>query len=411
MSAPAPAVSASDRLVDHRSFALFWCARMATVIAFQMQAVAVGWQIYELTGNAFDLGLVGLVQFVPVVLLALVIGQTVDRFDRRTIARTCQIAKGLAAAALAIGTARGWLNRDAILAILLLSGTARAFETPTMHSLVPALVPPRILTRAIAASATANQTAVICGPAIGGFLYALGPTTVYVTCTTAFVIASILVTLVRPTPRPRDKTPVTLRSMLAGFDYIYRRPVLLGIITLDLFVVLVGGVTALLPIYARDILITGPWGLGLLRSAPAVGALLVSVVLAHNAIERRAGRLLFASVAVFGLSTLVFALSTSLVLSLGALAIYGAADAISVVIRHSLVQTRTPSEMLGRVMSVNSMFTGTTSTLGEFRAGTMAALFGAVPSVVIGGIGAIVVTSVWMRAFPQLTRIERLGPE
>jgi MFS family permease len=411
MSATAPAASADDRLIHHRSFALFWCARMATVIAFQMQTVAVGWQIYELTGNAFDLGLVGLVQFVPVVVLALVIGQTVDRFDRRTIARICQIAKALAAAALAIGTARGWLNRDAILAILLLSGTARAFETPTMHSLVPALVPSPILTRAIAASATANQTAVICGPAIGGFLYALGPTTVYVTCTTAFVIASILVTLVRPTPRPRDKTPVTLRSMLAGFDYIYRQPVLLGIITLDLFVVLVGGVTALLPVYARDILTTGPWGLGLLRSAPAVGALLVSVVLAHHAIERRAGWLLFASVAVFGLSTLVFALSTSLVLSLGALAVYGAADAISVVIRHSLVQTRTPNEMLGRVMAVNSMFTGTTSTLGEFRAGAMAALFGAVPSVVIGGIGAIAVTAAWMRTFPQLTRIERLGPE
>lgn len=405
----ADAAVPSPRLIEHRSFALFWCARMATVIAYQMQAVAVGWQIYEMTGNAFDLGLVGLVQFVPVVGLAPIIGQTVDRFDRRTVARTCQIGKALAAAVLALGTYRGWLNRDAILAILLLSGSARAFETPTMHSLVPSLVPRQILTRAIAASASANQTAVICGPAIGGFLYALGPTTVYTICTVAFVVASIIVSVLRPAPRISDKSPVTLRTMLAGFDYIYRRPVLLGIITLDLFVVLVGGVTALLPIYARDILLTGPWGLGLLRSAPAVGALMISIVLARRGIERRAGRILFASVAVFGIATVVFALSTSLALSLVALAVYGAADAISVVVRHSLVQTRTPSEMLGRVMAVNSMFTGTTSTLGEFRAGTMAVLFGAVPSVLIGGLGAIVVTLVWMRLFPQLRQIQTLG--
>ena len=400
--------AASPRLKQHRAFALFWCARTATVAAYQMQAVAIGWQIYAITGSALDLGLVGLVQFFPVVLLAPLVGQAADHFDRRSLARTCQIVKALAGAAFALGTAGGWLGRDAILAILLLTGTARAFETPTLHALVPSLVPATLLPRAIAASATANQTAIVCGPALGGLLYVLGPVAVYGVCTAVFVLASVLVSLLPAAPRAGGRLPFSIANLFAGFAYIGSHRVLLGAVSLDLFAVLLGGVTALLPIYARDILHTGPWGLGLLRSAPAVGALVMSLMLTRRAFERRVGAVLFSSVAGFGLAAIVFALSTSFALSLAALAVYGAADAASVVIRQSLVQTQTPGDMLGRVMAVNSMCTGTSGTLGEFRAGLIAALAGAVPSVLVGGVGALLVAAIWMRLFPELARISSL---
>ena len=373
-----------------------------------MQAVAVGWQIYELTGSAFDLGLVGLVQFFPVVVLGIVVGQIADRYDRRAVVGTCQAVKALAALAFALGSLAGWLSRDAMLAILFVSGTARAFETPTMHSLLPGIVSPALLPRAIAASATATQTAIIGGPALGGLLYVFGAGTVYVTCTCVFVLASALVGLIRLQAPPPEKRPVSLATLFAGFGYIRQNPVLLGAISLDLFAMLLGGVTALLPIYAKDILATGPWGLGLLRAAPAVGALAISIALARSQLQRRVGHVLFASVGVFGAAAVAFAFSTSLVLSLLALAVYGAADAVSVVIRHSLVQTRTPSDMLGRVMAVNFMFTGTSGTLGEFRAGAVAALFGAFASVLAGGIGAILVALLWMRLFPKLARVDSI---
>jgi MFS family permease len=404
-AAPRPA------LKHHKPFALFWVMRVATTGAYFMQSVAIGWQIYDLTGNPLDLGLVGLVQFFPLVLLAVVVGQIIDRYDRRGIARACQIVKAVCALVLAFGSARGWLGRDAFLIILLVVGTARAFETPTLHALVPALVPPLLLPRAIAASATANQTAIICGPALGGLIYAFGPTTVYATCAGVFIAASVLVSLLPRDTRPRARKPVTFENLFAGFSYIRHHPILLGIISLDLFVVILGGVTALLPIYARDVLQTGPWGLGLLRSAPAVGALVMSVVLAHAAIERRAGLLMLATTTVFAVSTLVFALSTSLVLSIAMLTIYGATDAVSVVIRMAMVQTRTPHDMLGRVMAVNSMCTGTSGTLGEFRSGVIAAGFGAVTSVLVGGLGALVVVLVWMRLFPDLVRIKSVAPD
>jgi MFS family permease len=410
MSPPAdPALAVPPRLIEHRAFALFWCARTATAGAYQMQAVAIGWQIYELTGSAFDLGLVGLVQFVPIVVLAPLIGQAADHFDRRTLARTCQIVKALVATALAVASLSGWINREAILALLFITGTARAFETPTMHTLIPGLVPALLLPRAIAAAASANQTAIICGPALGGLAYAFGAGAVHAICAAVFAVASVLVSLLPPPPRQAgEKKTVSLATLFAGFAYIRHKPVLLGAMSLDLFAVLLGGVTALLPIYARDILETGPWGLGLLRSAPAVGALAIAVLLARHGFERRVGVVLFGSVLVFGAAAVVFALSTSLVLSLAALVIYGAADAASVVIRHSLVQTRTPNDMLGRVMAANSLFTGTSGTLGEFRAGAVAAAFGAVPSALIGGAGVILVALLWMRLFPDLTRVRSL---
>jgi MFS family permease len=405
------AAAAPLSLLRHRSFALFWCARTSTNGAYQMQAVAVGWQLYDLTNNPLDLGLVGLMQFFPVVVFSLVIGQTVDHFDRRIVAGTCQIIKAICAAAFALGTLQGWLSRDTVLTLILITGTARAFEVPTLHSIVPGIVPRLLLPRAIAASATAQQMAVICGPALGGFLYMLGPATVYLLCTAIFVTASILISLVQGRHRAEGRKPVSVETLFAGFAYIRKHPILLGAISLDLFAVLLGGVTALLPIYARDILQTGPWGLGLLRGAPAVGALSMSVLLMRHAIERRAGLLMFGAVCVFGLASTVFALSTWVVLSFAALAVYGAADAISVVIRQSLVQTRTPHDMLGRVMSVNSMFSGSSGTLGEFRAGALAAWIGAVPSALVGGTGVILVALIWMRLFPALRKTQRLTGE
>jgi MFS family permease len=399
------------RLTGHRSFVLFWCARTFTNGAYMMQGVAVGWQIYDLTGNPLDLGLVGLVQFFPLIAMSIIAGQVLDLFDRRVIAGVCQIGKALAALLLAVGTAQGWLGREAMFAILFLSGTARAFEIPTMHSLLPGIVPVTLLPRAIAASATAQQTAVICGPSIGGLMYLLGPAAVYTTCTLVFVAAAALIGLVQVAPRPDERKPVTLETLFAGFRYIRHQPIVLGAISLDLFAVLLGGVTALLPIYARDILEAGPWALGLLRSAPAVGALAISIVLAHSAIPSHAGRIMFVAVGMFGLATLIFGLSTSVALSFLALVVYGASDAVSVVIRQSLVQLRTPHDMLGRVMAVNAMCTGSSGTLGEFRAGVVAAWLGAVPAVLMGGVGTIVVMLIWMWAFPQLRRVDKLAPE
>ncbi len=374
---PAPAASPT-RLTRHRSFMLFWCARTFTNGAYMMQGVAVGWQIYDLTHDPFDLGLVGLVQFVPLLALSVLIGQVADRYDRRAVAATCQVAKALAALALAAGTAAGSISRDAMLAILFVSATARAFEMPSIHALLPGVVPVMLLPRAIAASASAQQTAVICGPSLGGFLYALGPATVYLACTAIFIAASVLISLVRIAPRREEaRKPISIETLFAGFRYIRGRPILLGAISLDLFAVLLGGVT----------------------------------VLAHRAIDRGAGRIMFAAVGTFGLASFLFGLSTSIELSFLALVIYGASDAVSVVIRQSLVQMRTPYDMLGRVMAVNSMFTGSSGALGEFRAGTIAALIGAVPSALIGGGGAIAAMLVWMWAFPQLRRVDKLASE
>ena len=403
---------APTSLLKYPSFVWLWFTRTTTNGAFHMQGVAVGWQLYEMTGNPIDLGIVGFIQFLPLVVLNLVVGQVTDRYDRRVIMRNCQIVKVAMVGLLALGSAMGWLTREWMFALLLVASTARAFEMPSMQALIPSIVPVALLPRAIAAAATAQQTAIISGPAIGGMLYVLGgPVTVYTTCAVIYAVAAVLVSLIKLIKDKQDKRPITLESVFAGFSFIWNRKVLLGVMSLDLFVVLVGGITALLPIFAKDILETGPWGLGLLRSAPAIGALTASVVLARWSIEARAGTIMFLSVAAFGVSISVFSLSTSLILSLVALAGYGAADAISVVIRHSMVQTRTPTDMLGRVITVNSMFTGSSGSLGEFRAGLMAAWLGVVPAALIGGIGAIAVVFIWMRVFPEIARIDKLTSE
>jgi len=295
-----------------------------------------------------------------------------------------------------------------VLALACIMGAARAFVHPTMSALLPSLVDQRQLPRALALSASARQTGVIVGPALGGALYAAGPEIVYITCAAAFAVSVAALVGMRSRRVAARREPATLSSVLGGIAYIRSKPEILGAISLDLFSVLLGGATALLPIFARDILSAGPWGLGLLRAAPAVGALAMSVFLARHPLKRSVGRIMFASVAVFGLATIVFGLSWSFPLSLLALAVLGASDMISVVVRSSLVQLETPDEMRGRVSAVNSMFIGTSNQLGEFESGVTAAWFGTVPAVVLGGVGTLLVVAVWMRIFPELLHAERL---
>lgn len=389
---------------------LFWLARIAATVGYQMLGVMIGWLIYALTGSAFDLGLIGLIQFVPAMILTLLIGHTADRYDRRMIVRVAQSVYAVAAVLIVAGLLTHSLTRNLLFGAVLMIGCGRAFEMPTAHSLMPALVPAPILPRAVAAWASANQIATICGPAAGGLIYALDPLLV-AGIALAFFIASItLITFVKVKAPPPPRDPPTLASVLAGFEFILTRRRLLGVITLDLFVVILGGATALLPIYARDILAVGPSGLGLLRSAPAAGALLTTIILSRHPIERHVGKAMFAVVAIYGVGTMIFAVSIYFPLSLAALAVVGASDAVSVVLRFSLVQIETPDDKRGRVSAINYLFVGSSNTLGEFESGAVAAWLGAVPSVLIGGLGSLLVAGVWMVLFPDLRRIDRFQP-
>jgi len=406
---PAPSMNstdpAPDPLIRHRSFVLFWSARVCANFAFQMVGVAMGWQMYALTGSALDLGLVGLVQFLPATVLILIAGQLADRYDRRRIAQLAQLVEGCAAAALAYGALTGTTSKELIFTAAFFLGAGRAGESPTMQTLLPAVVPTALLPRAIAASSAAQQVATITGPAVGGLLYALNATAVYAICCGMFAAAATqlaFLTYERAVTRP----PVTLAGFFAGISYMRRNRILLGIITLDLFAVLLGGATALLPIFAKDVFDVGPSGLGLLRAAPAVGALLITVLLTRWSFTRRIGRIEFVAVAVFGLATVVFA-STQLVwLAWLALAIMGAADSVSVVIRLTLLQLETPDDMRGRVSAVNSLFVSMSNQIGDFRAGVVAAVIGAVPAVLVGGIGTLLTVLICMRLFPELYRVE-----
>lgn len=406
---PDPSPSSSSRDVfRQRSYARFWLARICSTLSFQMLGVAVGWQVYAITHSTFALGMLGLVQFTPMLLLTLVVGQVADRYHRKTIIGICQSVEALAAAALALGSFLGWLHPAGIFAAVALVGATRAFESPSTQALIPGLVPETMVPSAIAWSSSANQTASIAGPALGGLLYALGAAVPYTLCAVLFVTASVLSASIRPPRTTPSKEPVTWRFLFSGIHYIRARRNILGAISLDLFAVLLGGATALLPAYARDILHTGPWGLGLLRMAPAVGALVTSIWLAHHPITRRAGRKMFTAVMIFGLATVGFALSRSVALSMGILCVLGAADVVSVVVRLSLVQLETPDAMRGRVSAVNSLFIGTSNQLGEFESGITASWFGLIPATIIGGVGSILVALVWMRLFPDLRRLERL---
>jgi MFS family permease len=399
--------SADESVLHHRAFQMFWAARVFAALSLQMQTVAVGWQVYELTGSAFKLGLVGLVQFVPAVVLVLLAGSLADRYDRRRIAWLAQSVEAIAGAVLTVGTFGGWLTPNLILAMVFIIGAARAFEQPSVQTLLPNIVSAALLPRAVAASSSATQAAHIIGPAIGGIFYALSPTLVYAACSVLWIAAGLLIVRVHIERRTPSREPPSWAMFFGGIAFIRRNPIVLGAISLDLFAVLLGGATALLPIYAKDIFETGPWGLGLLRAAPAVGALTMSVVLSHSPIARGVGRAMFLTVAVFGIATIVFAISRSFWLSMLALVVLGAADLVSVVIRLTLVQLHTPDEMRGRVFAVNSLFVGTSNQLGEFRAGVMAAWLGAVPAVLIGGVGTLLVVLVAIKAFPALYRADQ----
>ena len=397
-------------LLQQRPFVLLWLSRLASTMGYQMLTLAIGWQIYELTNSAFDLGLVGLIQFIPAVVLTLLIGHAADRYDRRLIVRTAHGVYALAAAIITAALLAGALNRDLLFAAVFLIGCARAFEMPAAHSLAPTLVPGPLVPRAVAAWASANQVAVICGPALGGLIYAVSPVLVGVLCLVFFTGSITLICFVHAKGPPANREPPTWASVMAGFDYVRSRRRLLGVITLDLFVVILGGATALLPIFAKDILASGPIGLGLLRSAPAVGALISAVVLSRHPVERRLGHKMFAAVGIYGVATIVFGLSTWFPLSLLALAVLGASDAVSVVIRFSLVQIETPDDKRGRVSAINYLLVGSSNTLGEFESGTVAAWLGAVPSVLSGGAGSLLIAATWMGLFPNLRRIDRFEP-
>ena len=396
----------------NRDFALYWVVRVASMMAFQMLAVAVGWQVYDLTGSMLHLGYIGLVSFLPAVLLVLLIGHVADRFDRRRVVQAGHGLEAVVALLLAVGSAQGWLSVTHIFVGVFLLGIGKAFSAPTLSALLPGLVGKEALPRAVGASSAAMQAAIIGGPVLGGILYVAGPTAVYASGTALFALSILLLALLRgghgraPAPEnPEDN------SVFAGLRFIRSKPVVFGAISLDLFAVLLGGATAMLPVIAKDLLHTGPEGLGVLRAAPAVGALLVSAWLARHPIERRTGHVMFAGVAGFGLATVVLGLSTNFWLSLGALAFLGGADMLSVVIRSSLVQLETPDAMRGRVNAVNFLFIGASNQLGEFRAGVSAAFVGLVPAIVTGGVAALAVTALWMWWFPELARRDRLLEE
>ena len=401
---PDPAPTSS--LLRYQPFAFYWLARTSTTVALQMQGVAVGWQMYDLTHDPFDLGLVGLTQFIPAALLVLVAGHAADRYDRRLIVRVCQILAGLAVAMLAVGTAYGWLTRDAILAIVFVIGAARAFEATTMQTLLPAIVPRPMLARATAASSTATQLAVIAGPAIGGLIYAVSPVLVYALCCLLYFAAALLMSLMRIERIASTREPVSFAVLFAGFNYIRHNPIILGAISLDLFAVILGGATALLPVFAHDVFKMGPEGLGLLRAAPGAGALFVALVMTRWPPRRHVGRIMFGAVGVFGVAILVFALSRSFTVSMIALGVLGAADMVSVVIRMTLVQLETPDATRGRVSAVNSLFVQASNQLGEFRAGLMASLIGTIPTVLIGGVGTLLVVLVGRKIFSELYRVD-----
>lgn len=420
----------TPRLRDQRDYLRLLAARVTGGAANQMLMVALGWQMYDLTASAWDLGLVGLAQFLPALLLTLPAGHLVDQHDRRALLAGSLGLQLATAACLALSSGGGWVGPRMILLLSVLLGCARALQMPAQQALMPTLVPPALLPRAVAAASSTMQASVIAGPALGGALYALGPwvggklgqgpaqdaalwgaALVYGVSAALLVaaIASVLAIRHRPVP-PRRAAP-DLAQLTAGIRFIWQRPVVLGAISLDLFAVLLGGATALLPIFARDILHTGPEGLGLLRAAPALGAVVVGLWLARHPIARRAGHWLLGAVGVFGLAMIAFALTTSFLVAFAVLAVSGAADMVSVVIRQSLVQLETPDEMRGRVGAVNSVFIGASNQLGEFESGATAALLGPVGSVLMGGLGTLAVVLLWCRLFPALAQRDALQPQ
>jgi MFS family permease len=401
-------VKERDSVLRHPGYLNFAASRVFSSLSFQAVGIAMGWMIYDQTHSAFALALVGFCQFLPMAVLTFVVGHVADRFDRRRIGLACQLIEAITAMVLAIATWQQWLSPVGILVAVTIMGAVVAFERPTMAALLPNIVPASMLQRAVATSTSLMQTALIIGPSLGGLLYGVSPIAPFAIAAVLFAVASFNVISIRMEWTPSKREPVTLTSVFAGVSFIRSRPVMLGTISLDLFAVLLGGATALLPMFARDILHAGPWGLGLLRAAPAIGALAMSIVLARRPLTSDVGLKMMAAVAVFGVATIVFSLSTNIALSVIALLVIGASDTVSVVVRSSLVQLLTPDEMRGRVNAVNSLFIGTSNQLGEFESGMLAGVVGPVMAGIVGGFGTIVVVLLWTRLFPDLLKVKTL---
>jgi MFS family permease len=395
----------------NQDFVSFSVGRFLSTVAMQVQSVAIGWQIYEMERTPLALGLVGLCQFAPMFLLTLPAGEISDRFDQRRVLGISLVVQAVCGALFLLLSATQVTNAAAYYAVLVLFGAGRGFSAPAGQSLLAFLVPQEKLARGIALNSSVFTVAVIAGPALGGFLYAYGPKATYSICVFGFMASAVLMYTLggRRFDRSNDGEMTRLERVAEGIRFVRHRPVVFGAISLDLFAVLLGGATALLPVFARDILDTGPIGLGLLRSMPAAGAAVVALALARRPIERHIGIKMFSAVAIFGLATIVFGLSTNYYLSLAALFVLGASDMISVFVRQSLVSFATPDAMRGRVGAVTMLFIGASNELGEFESGITAAWFGTIPAVIIGGVGTLAVVSIWMKLFPPLRTVDRLA--
>jgi MFS family permease len=392
------------------NFRLFMSARFLSIVSSEMISVAVGWQIYGLTHRPLDLGLVGLAQFAPGVALFLIAGHTADRYRRQSILRTCYAAFAVCSAILLVLALRGISTAWPIYAVLLANGAVRAFNGPTGQAFLPQLVKPEHFPNAVTWSASFFQSATILGPMAGGLIYGFAgsPAPVFASATVAYCIAVALVSAIRPEVATRKSSVEAVGMILDGLRYIWRSKLILGCMSLDLFAVLLGGAVALLPIFSSDILHTGAWGLGVLRAAPGVGAVGVAILLAHHPLRKKAGLSMLYCVCGFGVFTIVFGLSHSLALSLIALALTGAFDMVSVIVRSTLVQLKKPDEMRGRVSAVNMLFIGASNEVGQFESGLTAQWFGAVPAVILGGAGTIAVVLAWGWLFPSLRKVDQL---
>jgi MFS family permease len=415
MATPQQPLTSGTAAFQFAGFRLYQIARFCIVFCTEMQSVAVGWQVYEITRRPLDLGLTGLVQFLPGMLLFLVAGHITDRFDRRKILTLCYAGFALSSALLLLVLFRADAVRPSgsvapIFAVLFLVGAVRSFSMPASRALLPQLVPDEQFQSAVAWNSSIFQFATILGPAMGGVLYAAfrSPMAVYAVALLAGIVAMAITTRIRSESPPRERDRFSLKTVFAGFHYIWEHKVVFGSISLDLFAVLLGGAMALLPVYAREILVTGPWGLGLLRSAPGIGAAVMALLIAYRPIRRRAGLAMLWCVAGFGAFTIVFGISRNLTLSLVSLLFVGAADMVSVVVRGVLIQIETPDAMRGRVNAVDMIFIGASNELGEFESGLAAQWMGAVPAVVLGGVGTLVIVALWAWMFPQLRKADRL---
>src|SRR5580704_5259610 len=405
-SLPALAPSTAS-LFHHRPFRLLFTTRTAANTANQMQAVAVGWLIYDLTGSALALGLIGLVQFIPPLALSLIAGQVIDRYSRKSILIYCYIVEFAISAALLMLAVFADRPVRLIFGLLLVNAIARTFEAPALQSLVPSTVPREILMPAVSAHASAGKMSQLIGPALGGLLYVFGAGVDFGLCAALVLMAGIASILLPVPPAPAQPPKVTWTTIVAGVRFIWHEPAVLGAMSLDLAATLFGGVVALLPIFARDILQINSWGFGLLRAAPATGALIVAVILTRTTINRSGGHIMFGAVAIYGIATIAFGLSTHAGLSLVLLMIVGSADMLSTVIRQSLMQFATPDHMRGRVFAVNALFANTSSQIGMFESGVTADWFGAVASAILGGVAVLVIVAIWAWRFPTLRNVQR----